>query len=117
MEKNKGNKVIFIGKSDLRSVFGNLGMRKDQFFLLVMKARSPFDGKMYYFVDKCLPFDASISCAHFQNFSDAVAHVMRCRTKRDLVNYLDDFLFTALLKYLCDAQIQQFLDLCAEINF
>ena len=101
----------------MRSAFRNLGMRKDQFFLLVMKARSPFDRQMYYFVDKRLPFGASISCAHFQNFSDAIAHIMKVRTRRNLVNYLDNFLFAAFLKAMCDKQIRQFLDLCAEINF
>ena len=57
--------VIFIGKSDMRSAFRNLGMKKSQFSLLVMKAKSPLDGKIYFFIDKCLPFGASISCAHF----------------------------------------------------
>ena len=62
--------------------------------------RSPIDNEIYYFVDKCLPFGASISCVHFQSFSDAVAHVMRVKTGMENVNYLDDFLFIALLKAL-----------------
>ena len=67
-----------------------------------MKARSPLDGEMYYFVDKCLPFRASISCAHFQNFSDAVAHLVRWRVglNKEVVNYLDDFLFIAFIEWL-----------------
>ena len=54
--------IIFVGKSDMRSAFRNLGMKVDQFCLLIMKARSPLDGKIYFFVDKCLPFGVSISC-------------------------------------------------------
>ena len=32
-------------------------------------------------------------------------------------NYLDDFLFAALLKALCDGNVSMFLDICREINF
>ena len=82
-----------------------------------MKVRSPLDGKTYYFVDKCLPFSASISCSHFQKFSDAVAHLVKFRTGKDLVNYLDDFLFIALMKMICNSQIKTFLEVCAAIRF
>ena len=57
-----------MAKSDMTSAFRNLGIRIIDFKYLVMMAESPIDGKIYYFVDKCLPFGASISCAHFQNF-------------------------------------------------
>ena len=33
------------------------------------------------------------------------------------MNYLDDYLFAAALKRLCDQHIQVFLDVCKEINF
>ena len=88
-----------------------------------MKARNPVDGKWYYFVDKCLMFGAAISCAHFQRVSNAIAHLVRWRTTQQLgvdkplINYLDDFLFIALLKALCDGQMQIFMDICKEINF
>ena len=72
---------------------------------------------MVLFVDKCLPFGSSISCAHFQAFSNAVAHLVKHRTGKDLMNYLDDYLFAALLSLVCDNQIQTFLDVCALINF
>ena len=65
-----------LGKSDMRSAFCNLGMCLKHFKYLVMKAKSPIDGKIYYFVDKCLPFRASISCAHFQRFSNAISHII-----------------------------------------
>lgn len=32
-------------------------------------------------------------------------------------NYLDDFLFAALLTALCNGQVEIFLQICAEINF
>ena len=109
--------MVFIGKSDMRSAFHNLGMMRKYFPCLMIKAKSPIDGQTYYFVDKCLPFGASISCAHFQNFSDAIAHIIRTKTGKDLINYLDDYLFASFLECLCDGQIQQFLKVCEMINF
>ena len=108
---------IYLGKSDMRSAFRNLGMDPTYFKFLVLKARSPFDKKWYYFVDKCLPFGASMSCAVFQEFSNAVAHLVSFRTKKPNINYLDDFLFAAAVRALCDGQIQVFLDICDMINF
>ena len=82
-----------------------------------MKAVSPIDGKTYYFVDKCLPFGASISCSHFQRFSNAVKHIVQWRTGNNLVNYLDDFFYAALLLLLCNNQVKEFLAVCQQICF
>ena len=109
--------VAYQGKSDMKSAFRNLPMAVKEFMLLIMKAENPIDGKTYYFVDKCLPFGASISCALFQEFSDAVAHIFKKKSGKDTVNYLDDYYFAALLKSLCDGQIRIFLDICDYINF
>ena len=106
-----------IAKSDMKSAFRNMGMRKQDWKYLVMKATSPLDGKTYYFVDKCMPFGASISCSHFQRFSNAIKHIVQYRTKKNLVNYLDDFLFAALLKLLCNNQVRDFLEVCKMIQF
>ena len=106
-----------ISKSDMTSAFRNLGIRPQHFRFLIMKAVSPIDGKTYFFLDKALPFGAAISCSHFQRFSNSIAHIVKFRTKRDLINYLDDYFFVALLKLLCDRQVQTFLDVCAEIRF
>ena len=92
-------------------------MRKDQWFLLVMKAYHPITNKVYYFVDKCLPFGSSISCAIFQDVSNAIAYIVKHRTKKPNVNYLDDYLFAAALKRMCDWQIKVFLDVCEQIRF
>ena len=105
-----------IGKTDVKSAFRNLGIRPEDWMLLVMKAESPINGKTYYFVDKCLPFGASISCAHFQAVSDAIAHVFRFKTGEDTINYLDDYFFADLLKALCDRQIDTFLNLCTSVG-
>ena len=106
-----------MGKSDMTSAFRHLAMKKKYWKFLVMKAQSPLDDLWYYFVDKCMPFGASISCAHFQSFSNAVAHIVMTLSKRKNINYLDDFFFTALKKAICDGQIQLFLDICSQIKF
>ena len=82
-----------------------------------MKAKSPLDGKTYYFIDKCLPFGASISCSHFQAFSDAIAHIVKVLTGQDNLNYLDDYFFVDLCKKQCNQQVQVFLETCAKIKF
>ena len=106
-----------IAKSDMKSAFRNLGIKPEHWCLLILKAKSPLDGKIYYFVDKCLPFGAAISCSHLRRFSDCVAHLVKFRTQKTPVNYLDDYLFAALCKALCDWQVNVFLDICNSIAF
>ena len=110
--------LCFIGKSDMKSAFRNLGVKPSLFRILLLKAVSPFDGKTYYFVDKCLPFGHGISCNLFQRVSNCIAHIVRMRNQGSpLVNYLDDYFFADLIKRLCDQQIRNFLQVCKEINF
>ena len=101
----------------MSSAFRHLGIAKRFWKYLVMKAKNPKDGKFYYFVDKCLPFGAAISCALFQAFSNAIAFVVRSRTGEDLLNYLDDFFFVALVRCLCNMQVREFLQVCESIRF
>ena len=114
MKAGKGCKM---SKSDMTSAFRNLGILCRQWKYLIMKAESPLDNKVYYFVDKCLPFGAAISCAVFQKFSDAIAYVVKRTSGKENLNYLDDFLFITLLKSLCDGQLNYFLKVCRDINF
>ena len=107
----------FIAKSDMTSAFRQLGIKVKHWPLLLLKAHSSLDQNWYYFVDKCLPFGSSISCAHFQAFSDAVAHIVRYLIKKKIINYFDDYMFAALLKALCNNQVKCFLKVCSEINF
>ena len=94
----KEGKGCKISRSDFKAAFRNLCIRKEDFWLLIMKVKSPINGKFYFFVDKCLCFRASISCSQFQRFSNCVTHIMKYRTGRLLVNYLDDYLFCNLAK-------------------
>ena len=105
-----------IGRSDAKSAFRNLSIRPEDWWLLIMKAKSPLDGKFYFFVDKALPFGHSISCSHFQRVSNAIAHLVKTRSNKSNVNYLDDFLFAAMAKLLCNMQIRAFIEICEEIG-
>ena len=109
--------TIYFGKSDMSNAFRNLPMKKQFWKFLVMKAQSPFNGKFYFFVDKCMPFGAASSCKIFQEFSDAIAFLVKFQMKKENVNYLDDFLFLALMAGFCNQQLRKFLQICAEINF
>ena len=83
-----------------------------------MKARDPRTQIWKFFIDKCLPFGSSISCALFQRFSSALCHmvVTRVGPERKMTNYLDDFLFLALTLLNCNSVIQQFLRICKCLN-
>ena len=113
LEEGKNCKL---SQSDVKSAFRVVGIAPKYWKFLVMKACNPLDGKIYYFVDKCLLFGASISCAIFQKISDAIGHLVQHKTGKEEVNYLDDFLFLALLKWLCDQQTRTFMDICHEVG-
>ena len=110
---NKNKKTLWFAKSDLKSAFRILGLCSDSWPLLVLKAVNSTTGQTQYFVDKCLPFEASISCALFQRFSDALKHIFEYETGCTVVtNYLDDFLFIAKSEHECNYLVNRFLQLC-----
>ena len=111
------NPVVYTSKTDAQSAFRLVPLLKRCWPWLIMMAENPRTKKMQYFVDKCLPFGASISCAHFQRISNGISHIMRVRTKANFTNYLDDFLFLALTICCCNALLSQFLQLCSHIGF
>ena len=120
----KHKSPLYFSKSDCSHAFRILPVRvKDRKFL-AMKARHPVTLEWWYFVDKCLPFGASISCSLFQEFSVALRHITEWKLKITInfhippatMNYLDDFLFIALTKLICDGMMEKFLLICQEIG-
>ena len=109
---------LFLRKTDLQSTFRLLPVLPVQRKFLLMKAYHPVTGTLYYFVDKCLPFGARSSCYLFQEFSDAIHHIVEFKTGKafQITNYLDDFLFMETSKAACDDMVRQFLSLCAYIG-
>ena len=67
--------VVYSGKTDVKSAFRIVPLLWKCWPWLTMFAVNPLNGKIQYFVDKCLPFGASISCSHFQRMSNALKHI------------------------------------------
>ena len=112
-----GGSTIFMGKTDAANAFRVLPLKRECICWLLMKARDPKDGRIKYFVEKCLPFGASISCSHYQRFSNALKFLLCHRTgQKAVANYLDDFLFLSYLKAVCNWMIEEFLKLCGKIG-
>ena len=121
IKKELGNDIfqgLYYGKTDLSSAFRILPMALKCFCLLVMKAEDLITQKWWFFIDKCLPFLSSRSCALFQQFSDALQFLTKFLAKRrcSVSNYLDDFLFIATTLQMCNHLLSTFLHLCEKIN-
>ena len=76
IEGCKESITVFYSKSDLRAAFRILPVKPSQRGYLILKAVHPGSKKTYFFVEKNLPFGASISCARFQAFSNALQHIV-----------------------------------------
>ena len=108
---------IYLGKSDIKSAFRLVSLSCQCWPWLIMMAMNPVTKVWQYFIDKCLPFGASISCAVFQRFSDVLRHIVQFRTaKRSISNYLHDFLFIAYKRIICNEMINTFIHTCSEIS-
>ena len=109
---------IFFAKTDLRSAFRILLILPSQRCYLIMKAKNPLTRKWSYFVEKCLPFGASISCAKFQLFSDSLHCIIERMTgfHFTVTNYLDDYLFITQDDQTCNNMVRAFLNLCEDIG-
>ena len=115
--------VIWMGITDLKSAFRLVPMNKISWILLLMHATNLVDKVEYYFVDKCMPFGASISCAIFQRISNTLHHMATHRlisadvaVQRFITNYLDDFLFITVSLQGCNYMVMVFHGLCADLG-
>ena len=76
----------YLFKVDIKSAFRLIPIHPDDFPLLGMI----FQGQFY--VDKCLPFGLSVSCALFEKFSTFLEwHIKQNIESNQLIHYLDDF--------------------------
>ena len=111
LESLKSSGVIWYGKTDVQLAFRLLPTKLSLWWLMVMKAQHPITNQWFFFIDKCLAFGHSISCALFQGFSNSLAHLSKARRNprmklsTDLTNYLDDFLFLALSQMACNEML------------
>ena len=113
---------FYFGICDLKSAFRMIPLHSSCWALLIMKARDS-SGNWQFFVDKCLPFRAAISCRIFQRFLNALAYLLKSmRSVREraaffgLSNYLDDFLHIALTEMLCNVMLKKFQQLCSDLG-
>ena len=101
---------FWLGISDLKSAFRILPTNRESWPLLMTSVVNPSNGNRYYFLDKNLPFGASISCALFQRFSNSLAHIVYFMGRRlaniRLINYLDDFLCISTDRHTCNQLVR-----------
>ena len=77
----------YLSKIDIQSAFRLIPLNKNDFPLLGM-----FHNNCYY-IDKCLPFGCSISCAIFEKFSTFLEFCLKQYSLSNRwIHYLDDFL-------------------------
>ena len=86
-------KGCYMAKSDMKSAFRHLVIRKEDWKWLVLMVRHPVTDEKFYFYDKNLPFGASISDSHFQRVSNGIQAIFQWKKQHKANNYLDDFLF------------------------
>ena len=114
---------LVFGKSDLSNAFRLAPMKIAHCQWLTMKAKHPKTGKVWFFVDKCMPFGASISCAIFQAILNGLQHILDFTQRRKIyvvymaiTIYLDDFLFIAFRAQVCERMMNNFMTVCADIG-
>ena len=110
--------IIYFSKTNVKSAFHLVPIKLNQRWLLIMKAYHPLTDKLYYFVDKNLPFGASISCLRFQDFSDSLKHITErfLYQKLVLTNYLDDYMVVSMDEQVCNSMMDTFLQICESIK-
>ena len=133
MMRKMGATSLHYSKTDATLAFCLLPLSPECCQWLVMKAKDPRTGKTFFFIDKCLPFGASISCSHFQRFSNPLKNIFEflwkvkigwehisVQDRRDIIefvtNYLDDFLFITISINSCNQMIRCFLQLCETLD-
>ena len=113
----KAGRNCKIAKSDISKAFRNALPKPEFWKFLILKTYYPKSGKLFYFVEKCVPFGSASSCKIFQEISDGIAFIVTSRMQKLLVNYLDDYFFIQLVKYWCDQQVAEFIRVCEELGF
>ena len=118
LKKYGKNCILFISKSDLKSAFRVIPVLVMYRRWLLMKDQDPITQETFFFIEKCLLFGPCISCAVFQEFSDALDLVIEYLLKPNNIstNYLDDFLFITITREVCNHRMESFLTLCKRIN-
>ena len=101
----------FLAKTDIKSAFRLLPIHPDDRHLLGLK----WNG-LYYF-DNCLPMGCASSCKLFELFSTSLEWIVLQRLNNvSVIHVLDDFLFIAPTRDLCEVALSIFLKICEDIG-
>ena len=73
----KLNAQVFWAKTDVQSAFRLVPLKVQHRKYLIMQATHPHTRKTHFFIEKNLPFGHSISCCHFQRFSNCNYKLLR----------------------------------------
>ena len=114
----RGVDQVFYAKTDLTSAFRILPIRRDQQCWLLLKAHHPITGEICFFIEKNLPFGASLSCRLFQEFSSSLKYIFESitNTRWQVCCYLDDYLLVEETEEKCNRLVDLFINFCAQIN-
>ncbi|XP_046575267.1 uncharacterized protein LOC124283279 [Haliotis rubra] len=70
-----------------------------------------------FYIDKCLPFGCSISCALFESFSTFIEWAIKATTcSQDIAHYLDDFILAAVDLNKCSNMLNTSLQLADNLG-
>ena len=100
----------YMVKEDFKSAFCNVPMCFADLNLLGIKVKGQF------FIETCLPFSTSISCATFEDISTLIHWIAERRVSHALVHYLDDFFMVHHLPYVCGRIMLSFKEVCNKIG-
>ena len=103
-------RFCYLAKTDVKSAFRILPIH----FLDLACLGICFQDEFY--VDLCLPFGSSISCALFESFAGAFHWIIVTFVRVFLKHYLDDFLLGHFTKSLCFKALQETQQLVEEIG-
>lgn len=88
---SKLGRGALLGKKDIPNAFRLVPICPEEFPLLI------FHFKNNFYIDKCLPFGCSITCATFEKISTSLHWIIQTTANvNTMVYYLDDFLFAGL---------------------
>ena len=101
----------YLAKSDIADAYRLIPLHPSEYPKLGMY----FDGCYYY--DKYLPQGCGSSCRIFEEFATALEAIFRFyNPEAECQHMIDDFLFIAITKSLCQRYIDSFCELCRDLG-
>ena len=106
----KYGKGAYMSKGDVESAFRIVPIQPQDWHLLGIH----FNRRFY--INICLPFGASISCAIFKNIGNLLQWIAQRWANHPISRYLDDFFTAHILQQVCDSIMQTIHDTCSEVG-